>query len=168
MSNGILRIDYNSTDEFCSLICSYSKRFVDYVRYGVKPLSYRRFDDKSHRWEVHISKLAMVVLYAKSHFDHVDYRSLPQDLQIKLVADMQGKTTAQEALHGHNRAVLRPDPYLALYLQATAPWEVVQAAYKALAFKYHPDRGGSVEDFRKIQEAFEELEEKHNAVRPPL
>ena len=167
MSNGILRIDYNSATEFCSLIHPYSKRFVDFVRYGIKPLSYRRWDGNSKRWEVHVAKLAVVILFAKSHFDHVDYRSLPQDLQIKIVAEMQGKQTAQETLRGHNRALLRPDPYLELHLQPTAPWEVVKAAYRALALLHHPDHGGNAEDFRRIQEAYEELDEKHSLGKEP-
>lgn len=167
MSNGVLKIDYNPETEFCSLIHAYSKRFTEYIRYGVKPLSYRRWDDKAHRWEVHIAKLAMVVLYAKSYFEHVDYRSLPQELQIKLVSEMQGKAAAQEAVHGLNRAQLKPDPYLDLYVQSNAPWAVIKAAYKALALMYHPDHGGSSEAFRKVQEAYDELREKHQLGKDP-
>jgi hypothetical protein len=167
MSNGILTINYDSATDFCSLIHQYDKRFSDYVRFGVKPLSYRRWDAEAKCWEVHIAKLAMVVLYAKSHFEHVDYRSLPQKLQIRLVAELQGKATAQEAVHGSNRAILKPDPYLDLYVQQNAPWCVIRAAHRALVLTHHPDRGGSPEAFRKVQEAYDELLEKHRLGKEP-
>ena len=35
------------------------------------------------------------------------------------------------------------DPYLILHVQPTAPSEVVEAAYRALAMLIHPDRSGS-------------------------
>jgi curved DNA-binding protein CbpA len=37
------------------------------------------------------------------------------------------------------------------------------AAYKALALKFHPDRGGTGEDFQRIQRAFDELKAKNKA-----
>ena len=159
MSNGILRISYDASTEFCSLIHPHSQRFLNFVRYSVLPMSYRRFDEKSHRWEVHISKLALVVLFGKSHFDHVDYRSLPPGLQIKLVAEMAAKAATQDALQGRASRE-QADPYSVLHLLPSAPWEVIKAAYKALAGLHHPDHGGSPEAFRIIQESYEELEKK--------
>jgi|TARA_Y100000310_G_C20533146_1_gene739528 hypothetical protein len=39
-----------------------------------------------------------------------------------------------------------------------APIEVIKAAHKALAKKYHPDmQGGNVKKFRQVQEAYEKL-----------
>jgi hypothetical protein len=40
-------------------------------------------------------------------------------------------------------------PWKVLFLVENAPVEVVKAAYRALAMKYHPDRGG---DIKKMQE----------------
>jgi len=36
--------------------------------------------------------------------------------------------------------------------------EIIKAGYKKLASKYHPDRGGKVEDMQKLNEAKEELD----------
>lgn len=155
VSTRILKVEYNPDDQFCVLFHPYDKRFSEYVRYGVKPLSYRRFDESTKRWAVHVSKLAAVVMYARSRFDHVDYRSLPQELQIRLVAEMSGK--AQEAAHVARRPAPDPNPFAVLHLLPSAPPEVIKAAYKALALITHPDRGGDAEAFRKIQEAYEEL-----------
>lgn len=39
-------------------------------------------------------------------------------------------------------------------------WNVIRKAYRALAMAHHPDRGGDAAMFRKIQGAFEILEER--------
>lgn len=42
------------------------------------------------------------------------------------------------------------DPYAHLFVMATAPKEVVDAAYKALSRKYHPDAGGGDDEKMKL------------------
>jgi curved DNA-binding protein CbpA len=44
-----------------------------------------------------------------------------------------------------------------LHLTDDAPWEVVQAAYKALAFLHHPDRGGSTTRMQQINSALDRI-----------
>ena len=44
-----------------------------------------------------------------------------------------------------------------LYLLDGAPLEVVRAAYKALAVKYHPDKGGDVGTMTSINVAYNEI-----------
>jgi DnaJ-class molecular chaperone len=44
------------------------------------------------------------------------------------------------------------DPYRVLQLAPHAEQEVIQAAYRALALKYHPDRGGSTYAQRRMLE----------------
>lgn len=56
--------------------------------------------------------------------------------------------------------MLTTDPYRVLQIQATAEPEVVQAAYRALAKKYHPDRDTSTyaaRRMREINEAYAQL-----------
>ena len=47
-----------------------------------------------------------------------------------------------------------------LYIQADAPPEVVEAAYRALSKLHHPDRGGSVETMKKINLAIEQARQR--------
>jgi len=48
--------------------------------------------------------------------------------------------------------------YSKLYLLPGAPVEVVRAAYKALAMRYHPDRpGGDAQKMRELNEAVAEI-----------
>ena len=55
-----------------------------------------------------------------------------------------------------------PDHYAALGIDPTADQEVITAAYRALAKKFHPDTGAaggtaSAERFDQIQQAYEVL-----------
>lgn len=49
----------------------------------------------------------------------------------------------------------RRDPYEVLGVRPDAPAEVVEASYKALAKRLHPDVGGSDEAMRELNEAME-------------
>jgi len=48
-------------------------------------------------------------------------------------------------------------PYSKLFLIPDAPVEVVKAAYKALALKYHPDRGGDQAKMQELNSAISEI-----------
>ena len=50
---------------------------------------------------------------------------------------------------------VRRDPFEVLGVRADAPREVVDASYKAMAKRLHPDGGGDVEAFKELQEAYE-------------
>jgi hypothetical protein len=49
------------------------------------------------------------------------------------------------------------DPYVALHLLPSAPPEVVKAAYRALALKHHPDKGGDTNAMQRINDAYRML-----------
>lgn len=53
------------------------------------------------------------------------------------------------------------DPYEVLMITEDAPLEVAEAVFKNLAMKFHPDRGGSVDQFKELNEAIEEIREKN-------
>ncbi len=55
------------------------------------------------------------------------------------------------------------DPYAVLQVVPTAEHEVIQGAYKALAFKYHPDRDTS----RRAAEKMAELNRAYALLRDP-
>lgn len=54
----------------------------------------------------------------------------------------------------------RNNPWDILGIEQSASLEDVKAAYKRLALKYHPDKGGSESDFTRIQTAYEVLKER--------
>ena len=53
-----------------------------------------------------------------------------------------------------------PSYYKILNVVENCSQEDVVAAYKNLAKKYHPDKGGTTEEFRLISEAYEVLTDK--------
>jgi hypothetical protein len=157
----VLRIGYDPKSEFCKLDYSYSKRFVSFVSTGIRPSSYRKFDPSTKCWSVHVSRIPLIVSFGKRCFDHVDYRALPESVQIKVV-----RIVKESRNLGDTQVLGTPSPagpHAVLFVLETAPWEVIAAAYKALALKCHPDHGGNVEDFLRIQKAYEELKSKHNS-----
>lgn len=161
----ILKIDYDSATKFCGLKHGYNRRFVDYVRSGVTPLSYRKFDQDKKRWFVHIKKLPQVVAMGQRYFDHVDYSALPMDIQSELVQTLndryRGRGNTGTGVR-FDQISARANPYDVLYVRHDAPWPVIKAAYRALATMFHPDKGGSAEDFRAIQAAYDTLEKRNH------
>lgn len=53
----------------------------------------------------------------------------------------------------------KPGPYKILGVSPDAPDEVIKAAHKVLARKYHTDLGGDEEKMKQINSAFEEIKE---------
>jgi DnaJ homolog subfamily A member 2 len=49
------------------------------------------------------------------------------------------------------------DPYATLGVSKDAPTDEIKKAYRKLAMKHHPDKGGNQEDFKKITNAYEIL-----------
>jgi len=152
-----LVISYDFDTKFCELYHPYSKRFVAFVSQGVKPLSHRKFDSNSRRWSVHVSRVPQVVAAGKRYFDHVDYKALPPDVQIRIVQFAE----RGEARPKSSRLRARPEvaPHAVLFVTENAPPEVIKAAYRALAQIHHPDHGGSEEEFKKIDTAYKVLKQ---------
>jgi curved DNA-binding protein len=62
--------------------------------------------------------------------------------------------------------------YKILGLDSFATMEVIKAAYRALAMKYHPDRNpdnkAAEDKFKEIQTAYDALEERKRLFTPKL
>jgi len=58
-------------------------------------------------------------------------------------------------------AVGSGSPYDILGVSAKATWDEIKKAYRKLVMHHHPDKGGQPATFRKIQGAYEILEDRH-------
>lgn len=158
--NQILKLEYEPGSEFVGLEYAYNRRFTDFVKGGITPPAFRRWDGIQKKWKVHVSKLPQIVSYGMRCFVHIDYQSLPEEIQIDIVHKIKGSKEANPRIWFFEET--KEDLYSILFLTPDAPLEVIKAAYKALALKYHPDQGGDIEKFRKINEAYEKLCKKVN------
>lgn len=59
------------------------------------------------------------------------------------------------------RVVADGSPYDILGVNEKATWEQIKKAYRKMAMKHHPDKGGDAAMFRKVQGAYEILEDRH-------
>lgn len=147
-----LTVNFDPDTRFCELIHSYNKRFVTYVSQAVKPPSRRKYSSETRRWSVHVSKLPQVVAVATRYFQHVDYRAVPPEVQIRIVQFMDRVRSAPPVVGGRHKT-----PHEMLFVTPDAPPEVIKAAYRALAQKHHPDHDGDPERFREVDEAWKKL-----------
>jgi hypothetical protein len=53
--------------------------------------------------------------------------------------------------------------YEVLQVSQTADPDVIEAAYKRLLHKYHPDKGGNAYQFQELQEAYKQAKEQAHA-----
>lgn len=63
-------------------------------------------------------------------------------------------------------ALTRTQSLQTLGLSPGASVEEIKQAYRKMAMKHHPDRGGNEEEFKKIKEAYETLEKKESEKKP--
>ena len=56
------------------------------------------------------------------------------------------------------------NPWKVLNLSPGADWEVVKESHRKLVFSLHPDKGGDIEEFRKVSEAFSLLKERRAGI----
>ncbi len=71
---------------------------------------------------------------------------------------LKGSENRQRHAHPPHEHRPKPiDPYVTLHLLPSAPPEVVKAAYRALAMKHHPDKGGDTATMQTINDAYRRL-----------
>lgn len=86
------------------------------------------------------------------HYDPKDGFGSPDQWREAFNARM-GLDEANRVLHGLS-------PWAVLGLKENVTFDEVKSAYRKLAMKFHPDRGGNPEEFKKVQAAYEILEDK--------
>lgn len=71
------------------------------------------------------------------------------------------RTQAERQKRDREDALMRAREVLGV--GARASWKKIHAAYRRRAKEAHPDRGGSEEEFKKVQAAYELLKEAHES-----
>ena len=118
------------------------KIFIDCVKAGITPASYRKYDSENRTWLVWYEKAPDLARIA-SEFVQVDWGELPARWQM-LIA---GGRRAMKPVSGVYTA-----PHAVLHLLKSAPRSVIKAAYRALLAEYHPDNNDGKGDSVKLNE----------------
>jgi len=90
-------------------------------------------------------------------------RAIALSMEHKRLGTLHGVTTLDQEYAGYaalpesTGGARVEEPHAVLGVAVGAPREVVEAAFKALAMKHHPDRGGSGEAFIRIKKARDAL-----------
>ena len=123
--------------------------FINCIRRGILPLSYRKYDISNRCWLVWWERLPELVDIA-SRFYLVDWSELPGKWQMLIVGgEVKERRTP----------IKSSTPYSKLHLLDTAPPSVVKAAYKALLLEYHPDHNDGIGDKEKLNEVIDAYRE---------
>ncbi len=110
----------------------------------VVPPSYRRYDAARDVWE--IRGVYWLSLYETLCTELGAARVHEHETWAAFAGVRDGERTRFDRLP-------RPDAYETLFVLPSAPREVVEAAYRALAKTYHPDRGGNGARMRRLNVA---------------
>ena len=134
------------------------KNLQDFLSMHI-PSSTRTWNKKDGCWAIVPQILSEVIAYARHSFNHIDASSLPIKYQRVVQKALQGFTESSSTSNKNNKKYIieEDSPYTTLYIEHGAPDFVVKAAYKALAFKYHPDRGGDTERFKAVTDAYNKI-----------
>lgn len=146
------RLTLRQKDEWIKFKSTNSS-FVNCVRSGIVPMSYRKYDSEDQCWYVWWERAPELVDIA-SRFYQVDWSELPGRWQMLIAG---GKASSRPI--PRRKPVSKVSPFAKLHLLDTAPRSVVKAAYKALLLAYHPDHNDGVGDKAKLNEVIDAYRE---------
>jgi hypothetical protein len=149
-----LKIEYDKQKKLFYCTFPSSTPFVAAIRRTFRN-NERLFDTQKRRWVIKAKGLTRLVRIGYKYFDTVDLSRLPADMQ-----ESFQKAKPDES-QGIEISDCSESPYTILHVLPTAPRCVISAAYKALALLVHPDHNPKLDgsEFRKLNEAFKEIEE---------
>jgi hypothetical protein len=141
------RIFFQREGDWVRLLGPTSRPFIEFLKYGIKPQTMRRYDGDSRAWLVHWKQLRTLANTARRFYEAVDWSTLPPEWQMVAAGGEATTTVVEEPEEKEN-------PFTVLHLTEDAPLEVIIAAYRALAQLHHPDHGGSDEAMARINDAY--------------
>lgn len=127
-----------------SQLCKATKK---YIINSITELN-RYLNNKT--WYVHESELPLLFKRAKDTGNHsvLDYSQLPNHIQENITS----------VLNKFKKIVVQPsDDFSVLFLTPSAPSFIIEAVWRAILKKHHPDVGGDADKFLSYKQAYERL-----------
>lgn len=127
-----------------------------YLRMSV-PALYRRFEtEPKPRWLVHHSVVLSAIRLASEAGVEVKFSLSPE------LTALLNREKKQWNIKAPLVETTKKNPYATFFLTPDAPMFIVEAVWRAILLKHHPDHGGDPAAFIAFKEAYDELKEKHN------
>lgn len=130
-------------DESIILNTPFDRSFVEALKSGI-PYRCREWDPDRKVWAVDAEFAWLGLTLFKKHFPH------------GVVVDAHGERERQQTRPSGSTTTGNSD-CRTLYVTDDAPFEVIKAAYNALAKLHHPDKGGDTTKMQQINAAYERL-----------
>lgn len=128
---------------------------LNYVRRHIPP-KYRFFEND--QWFVHKDYLLPLAQVGYEKLGHVDYSGL---LPMSQVSIAEAKVEWKRGVDSSHILIVEPDPHETLFLTVDAPDYILEAVWKAVVSKNHPDVGGDAERFLELKRAYERIKERN-------
>lgn len=127
----------------------YIKGFIDFLKYGIRPMAFREYDDKTKQWKIYWDRLPVIIHAARKYYEEVDWSELPPAWQMFAVGEEVNQSTE----------LTLAEAYKVLHLLESAPPSVTKAVYKEMCILHHPDLGGNEKKMILINQAYGIIEE---------
>jgi len=128
-------LEDDSLEDMYRVIVPYNPNFLNDFKIVI-PIPYRRWNPTSKCWYVSKICIADLIPLLKKYFKNI-------------------KTNIGAESSSEN-------PYTIMGLTSKASNEVIKAAYKALALKLHPDRGGDSNKMEELNLAYEKIKKERS------
>lgn len=146
-----MKIYVHPNEDFVFVKTNHAK-IKEWLRFSVKPVTHRYFSDEEFAWVLHRDHLLDAIRVGMVH-GPVDYSALPIDTQMTIAAQKAAWRTQARVVEKSVGA----DPYRVMHLLPTAPQVIVDAVFRTLAKLHHPDMGGSEEEFKLLNDAYQRI-----------
>lgn len=174
----------------CYIYAPYNAAFVEWIKITI-PSFERSWEQDSKRWYVSDMWAERAIKELNSYWPTIDWdgyyrqRAARDHAQERAGSGYQrtsgnqrttynaggwhyqdffGSFRREQTSAGPSASTAMPSTHHAkLYVTTDAPAEVIRAAYKALALKYHPDRGGDGAKMLEVNAAFAALQKAGKA-----
>lgn len=116
------------------------------------PTDMRSYDPQSQIWRISLNGLLMM----SPHWDEIAYLCGKAMDDLDPITDYRSKDRPQPSDSSPDDLSTEvADAFALLHLDPSAPAEVIQAVYRALSRRAHPDAGGNNETMKQLNLAYE-------------
>lgn len=176
MSKPPIRAESASLLRGVYLYTPYSQGFIDELK-AMVPNELRLWESDHKRWYVFETYAEQAVRLARKYWPLIDLNAYDSP---EMAEERKRHQQWRQSQSGYGQqqsnqyrqqssgqwqpgASSSRSDYAMLFVTDDAPPEVIKAAYKALAIKYHPDRGGDTVAMQAVNAAFDRLKKAGKA-----